>query len=545
MKQLLLLAVVCVITMVSCGKDFSGSDIEVTEKKNVSSVECYYWAGDKKVSLFLQPDNSFILFNGKDRYIAVNPQKMDYRAFKTAKLQCDAMFRNGLSRASDADDILWAVGTTRGFNMEQIDVLYHSNGYKNAKGVDVYATHMFYVKLKDAADYSVLESFCEKNDVEILGPFADLELWYRLACTGRSDCDAVSMSVRFYESGLFRYAEPDIMFELASCSKPVNSYPEYELSANVNLAAAPNDSLFTSQWYLHNPGGYDINYLAARNITQGDSNITVMVIDPIGFTYGHPDLPRYLDVYETEYLPIGASDGYHGTNCVGIIGAVTNNGRGIAGIAPNCRIIFKRVDMYPGVDKLLNLYNAMISAVGVADVLSCSFAMTPDVSDEGYAILHELFFKLHRQGRPHCGYDGEIGCVTVFAAGNIGQNSTLAKLSSISVAAMTKNGTKHTESLSGLIVAPGENICTTTTMMAAGAAPYNTTPVYDFNFSHTSAACPQVAAVAALILSLNPYLQEDQVAGILISSARKLSAPNTGAGLLDAGAALEKTLKRM
>ncbi len=69
---------------------------------------------------------------------------------------------------------------------------------------------------------------------------------------------------------------------------------------------------------------------------------------------------------------------------------------------------------------------------------------------------------------------------------------------------------------------------------------------YNEHFNGTSAACPQVAAVAALMLSANPDLTASEVKSIIQSTARKLPAytytngwnNETGYGLADAGAAV-------
>jgi subtilisin family serine protease len=57
----------------------------------------------------------------------------------------------------------------------------------------------------------------------------------------------------------------------------------------------------------------------------------------------------------------------------------------------------------------------------------------------------------------------------------------------------------------------------------------------------TSGACPQVAGLAALILSVNPTLQPAQVGDIIRSAARPLAAAQecVGAGLIDCRAAVE------
>lgn len=119
-----------------------------------------------------------------------------------------------------------------------------------------------------------------------------------------------------------------------------------------------DDPLFSRQWYLHNPGGLDINYLEAKAITQGDSNITILIIDPDRIANNHPDLPTLIHDF---HYPTDAAD-IHGTSCAGIIGAKTNNGLGIAGIAPNCKLAYCQIDAILTVDKCATVANCLMTA---------------------------------------------------------------------------------------------------------------------------------------------------------------------------------------
>lgn len=102
------------------------------------------------------------------------------------------------------------------------------------------------------------------------------------------------------------------------------------------------------------------------------------------------------------------------------------------------------------------------------------------------------------------------------------------------------------------VVAPGVNVLTLT-MTSSGSY------TYDY-FTGTSAACPHVAAVAALILSVNPNLTNIEVNEIIESTARKVGStsysivdarPNgtwneyMGYGLVDASAAIEAALQTL
>ena len=53
--------------------------------------------------------------------------------------------------------------------------------------------------------------------------------------------------------------------------------------------ASPNDSFFANLWGLNNAGDTDIDAPEAWDITQGNSNVVVAVLDS-GVDYNHPDL---------------------------------------------------------------------------------------------------------------------------------------------------------------------------------------------------------------------------------------------------------------
>jgi subtilisin family serine protease len=146
---------------------------------------------------------------------------------------------------------------------------------------------------------------------------------------------------RYLQSGLVLRAEPDYL---------------------MRLNALPNDPFFGSQWSLHNTGqsggwtGADINAVQAWDVLRSASNVIVAVIDT-GIHYTHEDIAANLWVNRGEIAGNGLDDddnGFiddihginaihgtgdpmdpsgHGTHVAGIIGAVGNNGLGIAGVA--------------------------------------------------------------------------------------------------------------------------------------------------------------------------------------------------------------------
>lgn len=120
--------------------------------------------------------------------------------------------------------------------------------------------------------------------------------------------------------------------------------------------ALPNDTLWSSQWSLpliHMPRAWEIS--------RGSEEVTVAVLDT-GIVYGHPDLEaRLVAGYDFISRPASADDGdrvrdpdptdtgtidssrLHGTHVAGIIGAVTGNAMGIAGVDQKCRVMPVRV----------------------------------------------------------------------------------------------------------------------------------------------------------------------------------------------------------
>jgi len=109
------------------------------------------------------------------------------------------------------------------------------------------------------------------------------------------------------------------------------------------------------------------------------------------------------------------------------------------------------------------------------------------------------------------------GCVVVFASGNDYQSTVGYPANCnpevIAVGAISSSGMRASFSNYGSaldVVAPGEDVITTTTNSGYSSA-----------ISGTSFACPLVAGVAALVLSVNPDLTQKQVADIIESTAKK------------------------
>jgi hypothetical protein len=127
-----------------------------------------------------------------------------------------------------------------------------------------------------------------------------------------------------------------------------------------------------------------------------------------------------------------------------------------------------------------------------------------------------------------CTYGREgKGCVVICAAGNFNNEVSFpASMDNvISVGAIIQNGIKKSNSNYGdslCVVAPGVNICTTDRQGIYGENNQSgTNGNYFHYFGATSAACPHVSGVAALMLSINPNLTSQEVRDIIEQTAQK------------------------
>lgn len=234
-------------------------------------------------------------------------------------------------------------------------------------------------------------------------------------------------------------------------------------------------------------------------------------------------------------FPSGASSTWHGTHVAGIVGAVANNGNGVAGVAFGAKVQSVRALGRCG-GYSSDIADAILWASG-ASVAGAPPNPTP---------ARVINLSLGAQGACGATYASVVhaarsrGSVVVAAAGN----STPAKDVSnfapancpgvMAIASINVNGAKANDSAYGSLIAlaaPGVDILST---FNTG----NTTPATDsFDWrSGTSMASPHAAGVAALMLSANPALRVDDVAWKMISSTRPFPVPcaGCGAGLLDA-----------
>jgi subtilisin family serine protease len=358
---------------------------------------------------------------------------------------------------------------------------------------------------------------------------------------------------------------------------PAVQYADPVRRATVQLV--PNDTLYPQQWALSDPVG-GVNAPQAWNVQTGSATITVAVVDT-GVT-AHPEFAgRFLPGYDfisdlhmandnsgrdndASDPGDGTSDGecgdgvpgrqssWHGTFVSGLIAADTNNASGIAGMDWNAKILPVRVlgkcggtfdDIIAGL-----LWAAGIAVPGAptnpspARVINMSLGGdTPcpqAMQDAVNAVLAQ-------------------GAVISVAAGNSTEDATNSAPANcggvITVGASTRQGDRASYSNFGNRVnlsAPGGDgaitdwiTSTSNTGLTAPVA-----PAYALGIG-TSFAAPYVAGTATLMFARNPNLTPGQVLSIVTGTVRNFppgtqcaTAGICGAGLLDAGLALQSTI---
>lgn len=323
------------------------------------------------------------------------------------------------------------------------------------------------------------------------------------------------------------------------------------------IDAIPNDTQFGNLWGMRNIGqtvnsdpgvsGADSRAYLAWDVFTGDPNFVVAVIDD-GTNNTHPDLAANIwsnpgetagngidddgngriddtwgwDFYQGDSSPYGTG---HGSHTAGTVGAVGNNGTGVAGVMWRCKIMALR---------FLGPNGGYTSdAISCVQYLTQKQVKVSNNSWGGGGFSQGLYDAIAASR--------SVGHVFVAAAGNSGVNSDTSPAypgaynldNIINVAATDNNDGRASFSNYGAtsvdIGAPGVNILST----------YGNTGYSYLN--GTSMACPHVAGAAALVYSANPNYTYTQVKNRIMSTARAVSSLSgrcvTG-GVLNVQAAL-------
>jgi subtilisin family serine protease len=297
----------------------------------------------------------------------------------------------------------------------------------------------------------------------------------------------------------------------------------------------PNDTYRTLQWHLP-----VINMYKAWDICTGSSDVIIGVLDS-GTDWEHPDIGLGNNSYQNIYFNTGEdawadpddpttgngidddnngfiddwkgwnyadnsndtrTTNYHGTFVAGIACAKTNNNFGIAGVAGGNNNSGAKVLPYcVGVSSPISsvIDDAIIDAVdnGVMVIqLSLTVLQSTAINDAiQYAIDNNVVVVCASGNGSSSTVSYPASNSNVISVGAIGQDSLRANFSNYG------NGLD--------VVAPGVDIYSTTLNNGYGT------------HSGTSFAAPQVSAIAALVLSVEPNLTTSQIRQIIESTAQK------------------------
>ena len=343
--------------------------------------------------------------------------------------------------------------------------------------------------------------------------------------------------------------------------------------------AVPNDPRYADQWWLRTPGASgawpaSINAEAAWDVTTGSRRVVVAVLDT-GVLFDHPDLrraaaggkllPGYDFVSDTAISNDGdgrdpdpsdpgdwvssadkqspvftncdvADSSWHGTHIAGIVGGLSNNSEGVAGIGWTNWVLPVRV-----LGKCSGRDSDILAAMAWSAGLLVTNGAVPPANNTPARIINlslgspgtctpayrELIAQLRARG------------VSVFAAAGNDSGAVVEPANcpgAIAVGGVRHVGTKVGYSAHGAqvaIAAPAGNCgqltgpCLYPIVSTDNAG--TTTPgamEYDGKLG-TSFSTPIAAGVAGLMIAVNPQLPPDKLLERLRAGARPFPAPDS------------------
>jgi gliding motility-associated-like protein len=347
----------------------------------------------------------------------------------------------------------------------------------------------------------------------------ELHLWYEIIID--ETADMLQAANDFLHSGSVIIAEPEYAIRHISETFSAKSVTANENENSITTETTSNDPRFRDQWHYVNTGqvgmaGIDIRLTGAWDITKGNPNVIVSVVDG-GIDYIHEDLAGNM------WPGIGANFLYsgsgrvtahsHGTHVAGTIAAVTNNGKGVAGIAggwgadsPGVQLMSCQIfeDNVSGGARTADAYRYAADNGALISQNSWGYE-EPGVSNSGIRTAIQYFIDNAGKDNNNNPLPGTLmaGGIVIFAAGN--SNSDRSDWypgmwpEVLCVAAVGPRGRRASYSNYSAavdITAPGGDV--NVDSRAILSTDRNNTYSYK---QGTSMACPHVSGVAALVVS--------------------------------------------
>jgi thermitase len=322
--------------------------------------------------------------------------------------------------------------------------------------------------------------------------------------------------------------------------------------------AAFNDPYLSRQWAFQSAAQSGISVIDAytRRASSKRAEIIVAVVDT-GVDVNHEDIPMWKntkeipannfdddqngyidDVYGINTLVRRAdgkpssniADGHgHGTHVSGTIAGIQNNGKGVAGVATNVKIMGIRTVPNNGDETDADVIESYIyAAKNGAKVINCSFGK----AESGIAVQEAIDY-----------VGNNFGVLVVAASGNSSEDidsnpaypASFTSSNLLVVASTSSSGGLSSFSNTGAtgvdLAAPGSSIISSMPSNRYG------------NMSGTSMASPHAAGVAAEVLSQFPSLSVSELKDVLMESitpVRSFEGRMIAGGRIDLNRALDK-----
>lgn len=386
--------------------------------------------------------------------------------------------------------------------------------------------------------------------------------------TFETEIDVLKIVSELKNTGLFEVVEPDYI-----------AYGTGKKVDNTTFTTTPNDEFFSSarQWSLINDGsfatgtvtstsGADIDMQSAWDITTGNPNITIAVLDT-GLKMDHPEFAGRIWINPNETSDGADTDSNtfiddingwdfvnndndptdnqgHGTNVTGIIAATGNNSIGYAGVDWKCKIMplkvlnFENEGVYSNtieginyaVSKGVKIINISIAGVDESTLLE-------EAINNAYASGVIMIVSMGNKNTNIVRYPASYA--NTIAVGSTDTHDQRSNpFNSEDPATSGSNFGSHID-----IVAPGSYIL---------GLDFASDTQYNIFYSGTSQSAPLVAGICSLILDKKPNLTVEEIRAVLRDSADDMVGDPSedvvgwdqyyGAGRVNAFKALQKVL---